>query len=292
MRMIAALFAPLVLAAAMPAAAQDHTHYDTEAPAPDPHAEHSTTPAPQPAQASIGDTQANAADLYFDPEVMARARQQLLHENGGMRTHAILLEQLEVGFDDDEETYAWHAQGWYGGDIHRFWWKTEGEGAFDDELEHAELQLLYSRAVTPYFDLQGGLRQSTRDGEEWTDLVLGLQGLAPYWFEVGVAAFISTDGDVTARAEAEYDLRLTQRLILQPSAELELAAQDIPTLDIAAGFTEAEIGVRLRYEITRRFAPYVGVTWASAIGETRDLRDAGGAETESTRAVLGLRTWF
>ncbi|HEX8902448.1 copper resistance protein B [Vitreimonas sp.] len=292
MRMIAALFAPLVLAAAMPAAAQDHTHYETEAPAPDPHAEHGTTAAPQPAPASIGDTQANAADLYFDPEVMARARQQLLHENGGMRTHAILLEQLEVGFDDDEETYAWHAQGWYGGDIHRFWWKTEGEGAFDDELEHAELQLLYSRAVTPYFDLQGGLRQSTRDGEEWTDLVLGLQGLAPYWFEVGVAAFISTDGDVTARAEAEYDLRLTQRLILQPSAELELAAQDIPTLDIAAGFTEAEIGVRLRYEITRRFAPYVGVTWASAIGETRDLRDAGGAETESTRAVLGLRTWF
>lgn len=292
MRMIAALFAPLVLAAAMPAAAQDHTHYETEAPAPDPHAEHGTTPAPQPAPASIGDTQANAADLYFDPEVMARARQQLLHENGGMRTHAILLEQLEVGFDDDEETYAWHAQGWYGGDIHRFWWKTEGEGAFDDELEHAELQLLYSRAVTPYFDLQGGLRRSTRDGEEWTDLVLGLQGLAPYWFEVGVAAFISTDGDVTARAEAEYDLRLTQRLILQPSAELELAAQDIHTLDIAAGFTEAEIGVRLRYEITRRFAPYVGVTWASAIGETRDLRDAGGAETESTRAVLGLRTWF
>lgn len=292
MRVIAALFAPLVLAAAMPAAAQDHTHHEAETPAPDPHAEHGTTAAPQPAPASIGDTQANAADLYFDPEVMARARQQLLHENGGMRTHAILLEQLEVGFDDHEETYDWHAQGWYGGDIHRFWWKTEGEGAFDDELEHAELQLLYSRAVTPYFDLQGGLRQSTRDGEEWTDLVLGLQGLAPYWFEVGVAAFISTDGDVTARAEAEYDLRLTQRLILQPSAELELAAQDIPTLDIAAGFTEAEIGVRLRYEITRRFAPYVGVTWASAIGETRDLRDAGGAETESTRAVLGLRTWF
>lgn len=292
MRMIAALFAPLVLAAAMPAAAQDHTHYETEAPAPDPHAEHGTTAAPQPASASIGDPQANAADLYFNPEVMARARQQLLHENGGMRTHAILLEQLEVGFDDDEETYAWHAQGWYGGDIHRFWWKTEGEGAFDDELEHAELQLLYSRAVTPYFDIQGGLRQSTRDGEEWTDLVLGLQGLAPYWFEVGVAAFISTDGDVTARAEAEYDLRLTQRLILQPSAELELAAQDIPPLDIAAGFTEAEIGVRLRYEITRRFAPYVGVTWASAIGETRDLRIAGGAESESTRAVLGLRTWF
>src|SRR5690606_15189805 len=190
MRMIAALFAPLVLAAAMPAAAQDHTHYETEAPAPDPHAEHGTTAAPQPAPASIGDTQANAADLYFDPEVMARARQQLLHDNGGMRTHAILLEQLEVGFGDDEETYAWHVQGWYGGAIHRFWWKTEGEGAFDDELEDAELQLLYSRAVTPYFDLQAGVRQSYFDGEDRTDLVLGIQGLAPYWFEVGAAAFV------------------------------------------------------------------------------------------------------
>ncbi len=292
MRMIAALIAPLMLAAALPAAAQDHTHHETETPAPNPPAGNVTTPVSQPAPASIADTQANAADLYFDPEVMAHARQQLLAENGGMRTHAIILERLEAGFNDDGETYAWHAQGWYGGDVNRFWWKSEGEGAFDSELEHAELQLLYSRAVTPYFDLQAGVRQSYLDGEDRTDLVLGVQGLAPYWFEVGAAAFVSTEGDVTARAEAEYDLRLTQRLILQPSAELNFAAQDIPDLDIGAGLTDAELGLRLRYEISRRFAPYVGIAWTSALGETRDIRQALGEDTQSTHALIGIRALF
>lgn len=290
MRMIAAFVAPLVLAAAMPAAAQDHAHHETHTPSIDPHAGHAPATIPQASPPATGE--ANAADLYFDPAAMARAREQLVTENGGMRTHAIILEQLEAGFDDESETYAWHVQGWYGGDVHRFWWKSEGEGAFGEEIEHAELQLLYSRAVTPYFDLQAGVRQSSLDGEDRTDLVLGVQGLAPYWFEVGAAAFVSTEGDVTSRAEAEYDLRLTQKLILQPSAELNFAAQDIPDLDVGAGFTEANIGVRLRYEISRSFAPYVGVEWTGALGETRDIRESLGADTQSTRAVIGLRALF
>lgn len=289
MRTVAVVVAPFVLATAMPAAAQDHSAHETQTPATDPHAGHVMTPAPAPAVHGAGADQADAADLYFDPTAMARAREQLLVENGGMRTSAIFIERLEAGFGDNSETYAWHAQGWYGGDINRFWWKSEGEGAFEDEIEHAELQLLYSRAVTPYFDLQTGVRQSYLEGENRTDLVLGVQGLAPYWFEVGVAAFISTGGDVTARAEAEYDLRLTQTLILQPAAELKFAAQDIPDLDIGAGLTDATLGLRLRHEFSRRFAPYIGVEWTSAIGETRDIREALGADTQSTRAVIGLR---
>ena len=290
MKMMATLVAPLVLAAAMPAAAQDHAQHETQTPAPDPHAGHTSATTPQEMPTASGE--ANAADLYFDPAAMARAREQLVTENGGMRTHAVILEQLEVGFDDESETYAWHVQGWYGGDVHRFWWKSEGEGALGEEIEHAELQLLYSRAVTPYFDLQAGVRQSYLDGEDRTDLVLGVQGLAPYWFEVNAAAFVSTEGDVTARAEAEYDLRLTQKLILQPAAELNFAAQDIPDLDVGAGFTDANVGVRLRYEISRSFAPYVGVEWTSALGETRDIRESLGADTQSTRAVIGLRALF
>ena len=290
MKMMATLVAPLVLAAAMPAAAQDHAQHETQTPAPDPHAGHTSATTPQEMPPASGE--ANAADLYFDPAAMARAREQLVTENGGMRTHAVILEQLEVGFDDESETYAWHVQGWYGGDVHRFWWKSEGEGALGEEIEHAELQLLYSRAVTPYFDLQAGVRQSYLDGEDRTDLVLGVQGLAPYWFEVNAAAFVSTEGDVTARAEAEYDLRLTQKLILQPAAELNFAAQDIPDLDVGAGFTDANVGVRLRYEISRSFAPYVGVEWTSALGETRDIRESLGADTQSTRALIGLRALF
>ena len=315
MRVFATALAPILLTIT-PAAAQDHSAHTppppvqtAPAPAPVPDVGRDRTPAPAPTTdadaghdaemqidtatpAEPGSGPADAADLYFDPAVMARAREQLRVENGEVITHAIIIDELEAGFNDDEETYAWNAQGWYGGDIHRFWWKSEGEGAFENELEDAELQLLYSRAVTPYFDLQAGVRQSYLEGEDRTDLVLGVQGLAPYWFEVGAAAFVSTEGDVTARAEAEYDLRLTQRLILQPSAELNLAAQDIPDLDIGAGLTDANVGVRLRYEFTRRFAPYVGAEWTSALGETRDIREALGADTQSTRAVIGLRALF
>ncbi len=292
MNAVAAVVAPLVLAVALPAAAQDHAQHETQTPAPNPHAEHvMTAPPPQPST-STDDAQADAADLYFDAAEMGRAREQLITENGGMPMHAIAFERLEAGFNDDGETYAWHAQGWYGGDINRFWWKTEGEGAFDGSLEQAEVQLLYSRAVTPYFDLQAGVRQSYLDGDDRADLVLGVQGLAPYWFEVGAAAFVSTDGDVTARAEAEYDLRLTQKLILQPAAELNFAAQDIPDLDIGAGLTDATVGVRLRYEVSRSLAPYVGLEWSSALGETRDIRDNLGADAESTRAIIGVRALF
>lgn len=290
MKMIAAIVTPLVLAAAMPAAAQDHTQHEAQMPAPDPHVGRTTATAPPPTALATGE--ANAADLYFDPADMARARAQLVTENGGMRTHAIIVEQVEVGLDDESETYAWRVQGWYGGDIHRFWWKSEGEAEFGDDLEHAELQLLYSRAVTPYFDLQTGIRQSRFDDENRTDLVLGVQGLAPYWFEIDAAVFVSMDGEVTARAEAEYDLRLTQKLIVQPSAELNFAAQDIPDLDLGAGLTDANVGARLRYEFSRRLAPYVGVEWSSALGETRDRRAALGADTQSTRAVIGLRALF
>ncbi len=202
---------------------------------------------------------------------------------------------MEAGFDDGDEGYAWDVQGWYGGDINRFWWKSEGEGAFDDDIEHAELQLLYSRAVTPYFDLQAGVRQSYLEGEDRTDLVLGVQGLAPYWFEVdGAAAFVSTEGEVTARAQAEYDLRLTQapHPATARRASISVRARH-PRARIGAGVTDANLaGVRLRYEITRRFAPYVGVEWSGAVGDTRDLIKANGDDPDATRVVLGVRALF
>jgi copper resistance protein B len=223
---------------------------------------------------------------------MAASREQLRVENGEVITHAIIFDQLEASFDDGHDGYAWDAQGWYGGDIHHFWWKFEGEGAFDAEIEGVELQLLYSRAVTPYFDIQTGLRQSHRPEADRTDLVLGLQGLAPYWFEIDAAAFLSNEGELTARAEAEYDLRLTQRLILQPRAEINLSADDIPELDIGSGVSSAEIGARLRYEIRREFAPYVGVEWTSAMGETRDYVRASGDDPDAARIVIGVRAWF
>ncbi len=299
MRVLATALAPILLTIT-PAAAQDHSAHTITPPAqtapaeaPDPHAGHLMAPAPNAsAPAEVGAAEANAADLYFDPAVMARAREQLRVENGEVITHAIILDRFEATSEDGDEGYAWDVQVWYGGDIHRVWWKSEGESTIDGDVEHAELQLLYSRAVTPYFDLQGGVRQAYRPEGDRTDLVLGVQGLAPYWFEVDGALFLSNKGELTARAQAEYDLRLTQRLILQPRAEILLSAQDIPEFGIGTGISNVLTGARLRYEITRSFAPYVGVEWSGAVGDTHDLIKANGDDPDATRVVIGVRALF
>lgn len=247
--------------------------------------------APPPAAALSGP--AHAADAIFGAEVMAVAREQLRQESGAMRTAAIVLERLEAGWGDGDETFLWDAQGWVGGDINRFWWKSEGEGDFGDGLEEAEVQALYSRAILPFWDVQVGVRHDFHDGgDDATHLVAGIQGLAPYWWEVDAAAFLSTDGDLTARVEAEWDLRLTQRLIAQPRFELEASASDAPDRGLQPGLSSLTTGVRLRYELRREFAPYVGVEWTTALGDTADLIQAAGGSTDDTRIIFGLRAWY
>ena len=300
--------------AATPGQADPHAGHDMSAMSPaqtDPHAGHdmstmsmgppdvatsSDNPGrppedPLPAAALAGP--AHAADLVFGAEAMAASRRTLIHENGDVRTTAVILDRLEAGFGDGGETYLWDVQGWTGGDINRFWWKSEGEGDFNGALEDAEVQALYSRAVTPFWDLQAGVRQDFRpDGEDTTHLVLGLQGLAPHWWEVDAAAFLSTDGDLTARVEAEYDLRITQRLILQPRLEIDASASDIPELEIGSGVSSVEAGLRLRYEFRKEFAPYVGVEWSRALGDTAGYIEARGGEAEDIRFIVGLKAWF
>ncbi len=246
-----------------------------------------------PPPAAARSAPAHAADLLFDPAVMAAARKQLLAENGDIRSTAVLIDSLEAGFGDGADTYNWGAQGWTGGDINRFWWKTEGEGEIDGKLHEVEVQALYSRAIAPFWDVQAGVRQDFRpDGEDATHLTVGVQGVAPYWFEMGAAAFLSTEGDLTARVEAEYDQRITQKWILQPAIEMALSASDIPELEIGPGLTSVTAGLRLRYEIRKEFAPYVGVEWSRSLGETADYARARGQDPEDTRFVVGVKAWF
>jgi copper resistance protein B len=251
--------------------------------------------APPPAEASAGP--AHAADLVFDPAAMARSRAELAAEHGGMATSKLLIDQLEVGIGGGRETYSWDAQAWYGGDTDKFWLKTEGEGEFGGAFEGAELQALWSRAIDPWFDLQLGVRQDLGPGPDRTHLVAGVQGLAPYWFEVEGAFFLSSRGDVTARAEVEYDLRITQELILQPRGEIDISLQDVPQLRLGSGLTTAELGARLRYEIFPRsgpavVAPYVGVQYERAFSDTARFRRVAGEDAGGWRLLVGLRTWF
>lgn len=302
------------MAAPAPAQPDPHAGHDMSAMAPaqaDPHAGHDMSamsmgppdvptsadnpgrPPEDPLPAAALGGPAHAADLVFGTEAMAASRRTLVRENGDVRTTAVIVDRLEAGFGDDGESYLWDVQGWTGGDINRFWWKSEGEGDFGGELEEAEVQALYSRAVTPFWDVQAGVRQDFRpDGEHTTHLVLGLQGLAPHWWEIDAAAFLSTEGDLTARVEAEYDQRITQRLILQPRLEIDVSASDIPELEIGSGLSSVEAGLRLRYEFRKEFAPYVGVEWSRAFGDTADYIEARGGEADDTRFVIGLKAWF
>ena len=235
----------------------------------------------------------NAADEYYGAKEMQAAREALRQGVGGQTNAMIFADRLEYQSNEGNSVLLWDAQGWAGGDINKLWIKTEGEYLSNDgAFEEAEVQALYSRAISPYFDLQLGYRYDIEPDPERHFAVFGMQGLAPYWFEVDVAAFVSDDGDVSARLEAEYELFLTQNIILQPRVELDFAVQDVPELSIGSGLSTAEAGLRLRYEFRREFAPYIGVSWRRAFGETADFARADGEDVEAVSFVAGLRFWF
>lgn len=234
----------------------------------------------------------HAAETVFGAAEMAAAREQLRKEHGAITTSKVLVDLLEARIQDGRDGYAVDAQAWYGGDIDRLWLKGEGEGEFGHKPESVELQALWSHALDPWFNLQAGIRYDFRPDPERAYAVLGIQGLAPYWFEVDGALFLSDEGDLSARFEAEYDQRITQQLILQPRVEFDLAAQDVPELGIGAGLSKAEAGLRLRYEFVPEFAPYVGVNYERAFGDTADFARAVGEDVGGWSLVLGLRTWF
>lgn len=159
-------------------------------------------------------------------------------------------------------------------------------------MEHAEVQALYSRAIDPYFNLQAGVRQDFGVGPDRTYATVGLEGLAPYQFHTEAALFLSTKGELLGRLGGWYDQRISQRLILQPRVELNFAAQDVAATRTGSGLSDAELGLRLRYELRREFAPYVGVSWSRKLGDTARFARLDGNDVEDTAFVAGVRFWF
>ena len=210
-----------------------------------------------------------------------------------------LVEQLEYRAQDvGRDPLGWSAQGWVGGDFDKFRWKSEGEAVFEGRDEgESETDLLYSRLVSPFWDFQAGVRYAnewTGDGEyedTWSGEI-GLQGLAPYMFELDSSLYVSEHGDVSLGFEAEYHVRITQRLVLQPRTELSLYAQDIPEKSIGAGMSDLTFDLRLRYEIKREFAPYLGIRSKHLVGATGNLAEAAGLDTGSVFYLAGLRLAF
>ena len=202
----------------------------------------------------------------------------------------VSFDELEYRAGPEERPVELDALAWIGGDFNRVWVKARGERSTRGGAGEVEGQILYGRVVSPFWDLQVGVRLDTRfgggtEGRTRGQLAIGLQGLAPLWFEVESALFVSDDGDVSARIQASYDLLLTQRLILEPELEFDLAAQDVPEFGVASGLSTIEVGARVRYEIVRELAPYVGISWE------RHRGGSDGPERE-TSMVAGLRWWY
>lgn len=239
----------------------------------------------------VGSGPPRAADAIWGAEAMRASRDGLPSELGDTRYYWVQGDRVEYRAREGDDGYLWDLQGYYGGDLDKFWFKSEGEGSFGEEIESAEAQALYSRAIAPFFDLQAGIRQDFAPMDR-TYAVVGIQGLAPYLFEVDAAAFLSDQGDLTARIEAELDQRITQRLILQPRVEATFSAQDVPELGIGAGLDRAEAGLRLRYEFAREFAPYIGIDQEWRIGQSADYARAEGEDPSVTNYVVGIRFWF
>ena len=233
----------------------------------------------------------HAADAVYG-SAMQMGRHHLTAGHGGQKFSQVMFNIAEAQFRNGRDGFEWDGEGWYGGDINRLWIKSEGDGAFGRSLERAEVQALYSRAIGPYFNLQGGLRYDFKPNPSRAYAAIGFEGLAPNFFEVEGTLFLSNKGEVLARAEGYYDQRITQRLILQPRIELNLAAQNSRELGIGSGLSDAEIGLRLRYDIRREFAPYVGVQYRRAFGQTRRFLKDEGEDAGGWSLLTGVRVWF
>jgi copper resistance protein B len=215
---------------------------------------------------------------------------------GGHATHDrritsfVLFDQLEWQGGDNGGASI-DNKNWIGSDINRLWIRAEGESSAG-RPENAQLHALYGRSFSRWWDVVVGLRQDFRPGPAQGWLALGIQGLAPQWFEIEVTGYLGQSGRTHARFEVEYELLFTNRLILQPLIEAEIYGKDDPERGIGAGLSSIDAGLRLRYEFRRELAPYVGITWHRALYGTADYAREEGEEIGRARLAVGVRAWF
>ena len=273
------------LTLAVPAAAQ------APATSPDPHAGHAPDAPPAPSKPAPQDLPPFIPPLTDEdrkaafPDVDGHAvHDQTIH-------HFVLVDQLEWRAADDGAGIDLDGKGWIGRDRNRVWFRAEGD-AEEGRVGEAQAHVLYARQVSRWWDLVGGIRQDFRPGPAQTWAAIGIQGLAPYWFEVEATAYVGASGRTHARVEVEYELLLTNRLILQPLVEAEIVGRADPERGVGRGLSTAEAGLRMRYEIRRELAPYAGVAWRKTWSRTAESAGAAGEPARGARFVAGLRLWF
>lgn len=309
-RLPRALFAAMLCAVAAAGAAQEHQHHqeagesrvqqhdahgdhrpESQSGRDDPHARHghhahypSRESPQQPREPIPPVTDADRAAAF--PALRPHAMEHPPELN-----FQVLFDRFEWQDAEAGGAFAWDSTTWIGSDLDRLWVRSEGERV-SGSTHIADIELLYGRSITAWWDVVGGIRHDFRPGPSRTWAAIGVQGLAPYWFEVAATAYLGESGHVAARLEVEYELLLTNRLVLQPVLEVELHGKDDPQRGTGSGLSSVEAGLRLRYELSRRFAPYAGVTTERLYGDTARLHHRAGGDARETRLVAGVRWWF
>jgi copper resistance protein B len=282
----------LWFSAGLALSAEDHSQHraePTRTDAVDPHAHHKQSQRETTTESERAHVPPPPPSLVMGP--MSNERMiELMQMEDDAPLGMIAIDEIEWRALDGKDAQAWEAYAWYGTDYHKLWLKTAGERV--DGEAAGRVELLWDRIFTPWWSLQVGLREDFSAGTSRTWAAIGAQGLAPYLFEVEAMLYVGEEGRTAGRFSAEYDMRFTQRLVLRPHVELNAYGSDDADNDIGSGLSELAVGLRLRYELRREFAPYVGMEWERKIGSTADLIRASGHDASELSFVAGLRAWF
>ncbi|WP_263260556.1 copper resistance protein B [Pseudomonas sp. RIT-PI-S] len=202
-----------------------------------------------------------------------------------------LFDRLEYQKADEGTALAWDAEGWVGGDTDRLWLRSQGERT-NGHTENAELQALYGHAVSPWWTLLGGVRQDFKPESPQTWAAFGVQGEPLADLDTEATLYLGENHQSSLRLEGEYDLAITNSLVLQPRMEANFFTRNDPVRQQGAGLSTLEAGLRLRYEIIPEVAPYIGVNWTKSYGRTADYARDEGDDVEEGRLVVGVRLWY
>jgi copper resistance protein B len=267
-----------------------------------PHHDHSSLQGPEPQPpatptANDNDTASEAAHVPPEPpqhpmgDMPYPEMKAMMQMDDATTTAKVLFDQLEWRNTAEGNAAAWDAEGWYGGDSNKVWLRSEGERVAGT-TQNARADVLWDHTIARRWSLQAGGRQDFGAGPGRTWAAIGVQGLAPYWFDTEATFYVGEQGRTAVRLKTEYELLFTQRLILQPESEANLYGKSDPARQLGSGLSDLEIGLRLRYEVRREFAPYIGIVWSHQFGGTADrVRESGGNPSD-VQFVAGLRAWF
>ena len=259
-------------------------------PAPDPHAaHHDTSPT-----AEVGESERNHvapdAPQHFMGDMSPEQMIDLMQMNDDAPYGKLQVDQLEWRDGDAADVQAWDLDAWFGNDYNKLWLETEGEWSDGNADGRAELN--WDRIISPWWSFQTGVREDFGSGPSRTWIGFGVHGLAPYFFDVDASVYVGDEGRTAARFSGEYELLITQRLVLQPKLELQAFGKADPENGIGSGFSDVELGLRLRYEVRREFAPYLGLLWDRKLGQTADFAREEGEDSTDLSFVAGVRVWF